>query len=112
VSGKKATGEAFSEDTSTLIVNAHGGLIAMKEPVAGGQIVKLRNMTSEDAIDCTVVDVEVGEDGSPEIGIEFVEPNAKFWHISFPPSDWSPRSPEAKRFSMPISSGNVDPSKK
>ncbi len=114
VSGNKATGELFKEDTVTLIVNAHGGLLALKERVVVGQPLRLRNMSSEEEIDCTVVDVEKGEDGGPEIGLEFVTPNDKFWHISFPPADWSPRSPEAKRFTRTISGAiaNPEPAKK
>ena len=114
VSGNKATGELFKEDTTTLIVNAHGGLLALKERVVIGQPLRLRNTSSEEEIDCTVVDVEKGEDGGPEIGVEFVQPNDKFWHISFPPADWTPRSPEAKRFTRTISGppANPEPAKK
>ena len=57
VSGNKATGELFKEDTTTLIVNAHGGLLALKERVVIGQPLRLRNTSSEEEIDCTVVDV-------------------------------------------------------
>jgi hypothetical protein len=107
--GNKASGDSFDETGTTLVVNAHGGLVALKEPVVIGQVIKLRNISSEQEIDCTVVDVEVGEDGSPEIGLEFVQPNEKFWHISFPPADWSPRSPEAKRFTRAISAPAINP---
>lgn len=109
VFGNKVTGALFDETTTTLIVNAHGGLVALKEPAVNGQVITLRNITSEQEIECTVVDVQVGEDGGPEIGLEFVEPNETFWHISFPPADWSPRSPEAKRFTRPISGPPINP---
>jgi hypothetical protein len=109
VFGNRATGEPFDETGTTLVVNAHGGLVALKEPVVNGQVITLRNISSEQVIECTVVDVEVGEDGSPEIGLEFVQPNEKFWHVSFPPADWSPRSPEAKRFTRAISGSAINP---
>lgn len=109
VFGNKLTGELFDETTTTLVVNAHGGLVALKERVVIGQVVRLRNTSSEEEIECTVVDVEVSEDGGPEIGLEFVVPNDKFWHISFPPADWTARSPEAKRFSRPISGPPINP---
>jgi hypothetical protein len=114
VFGNKATSELFKEDTTTLVVNAHGGLLALKERVVIGQPLRLRTMSSEEEIDCIVVDVETGEDGGPEIGVEFVTPNEKFWHISFPPADWSARSPEAKRFTRTISAApaNPEPAKK
>ena len=109
VFGNKLTGELFDETTTTLVVNAHGGLVALKERVVIGQVVRLRNTSSEEEIECTVVDVEVGEDGGPEIGLEFMVPKDKFWHISFPPADWTARSPEAKRFSRPISGPPINP---
>jgi hypothetical protein len=31
------------------------------------------------------------------VGIEFDEPAPRFWRVAFPPEDWSPHSPEAKR---------------
>jgi hypothetical protein len=32
-----------------------------------------------------------------EVGIEFLGPAPRLWRVAFPPEDWSPRSPEAKR---------------
>ncbi len=86
------------KNTLTLLVNAHGGLILLKEAVQSGATVSIRNLKTEEEILCTVVDVNAGANGTAEIGVEFVQPNSKFWRVSFPPSDWSPRSPEAKRF--------------
>jgi hypothetical protein len=99
VSGKRANGVAFVEHVNTLIVNAHGALIPLKETVREGQPLNLRNMTTGEEVHCTVVDLNPGANGVPEVGVEFVEPNPRFWRVSFPPADWSTRSPEAKRFS-------------
>lgn len=98
VSGTQPTGAVFVEDTSTLIVNAHGGLILLKEKVFSGQIVTIKHVMTNDEIDCTVIDVTLGSEGIPEIGLEFQKANPIFWHVSFPPTDWSPRSPEAKHY--------------
>lgn len=99
VSGKRANGAAFVEHVSTLIVNAHGALIPLREAVRDGQPLNLRNMTTGEEVHCTVVDLNPGANGVPEVGVEFMEPNPRFWRVSFPPADWSTRSPEAKRFS-------------
>ena len=32
-----------------------------------------------------------------EVGVDFINPFPGFWRISFPPPDWTMRSPEAKR---------------
>src|SRR6266852_8644515 len=86
------------KNTLTLLVNAHGGLILLKEAVQSGATVSIRNLKTEDEILCTVVDVNAGANGTAEIGVEFAQENSKFWRVSFPPPDWSPRSAEAKRF--------------
>lgn len=98
ISGKRANGQPFTEYANTLIVNAHGALVPMKEPVREGQSLKVKNVTTGEEIDCTVMDVNPGANDVPEIGLEFGEANPRFWRVSFPPADWSPRTSEAKRF--------------
>jgi hypothetical protein len=106
VSGKLSNGQAFEEETSTLIVNAHGALIQLRRVVNLGDLLTVRNMKTSETLDCKVVDIRSGSNAAQEIGIEFGQPNPKFWHVSFPPADWSPRSPEAKRVT---STGYVAP---
>lgn len=98
VSGERASGSTFHERTTTLVVNAHGGLILLREPVLVGQELSITHVGTSEDLACTVKDINPGQEEIPEIGIGFAEPNAHFWRVSFPPEDWSPRSPEAKRF--------------
>jgi PilZ domain len=98
VSGKRANGTTFLEHTNTLIVNAQGALLQLEEPVRVGQTLSIRNVTTEEEIPCEVVDLNPGANGVTEIGVEFAQPNPRSWRVSFPPADWSTRSPEAKRF--------------
>ncbi len=97
VSGKHANGSPFSERTTTQVVNAHGALILLHEPVVVGQILNIKHVATGEELVCTVMDINPGQLEIPEIGIEFVNPNARFWRVSFPPEDWTPRSPYAKR---------------
>ena len=98
VSGIRANEAPFAEHTTTLIVNAHGALLQLQEPVHHGQTLSIKNVvTGEEAL-CTVMDSNPGADGLAEVGVEFAQPNSRFWRVSFPPTDWSTRSPEAKRF--------------
>jgi hypothetical protein len=98
VSGQRASGSPFKERTTTLVVNAHGGLILLREPVIVGQVLTITHEGTGEELVCTVQDINPGEDKIPEIGIGFAHPNARFWRVSFPPEDWSPRHPEAKGF--------------
>ena len=99
VSGKRANGTQFLEHAKTLIVNAHGALLQLQEPVGEGQILNIRNVITGEEASCKVVDLNPGTSGVAEVGLEFAQPNPRFWRVSFPPADWSARSPEAKRFS-------------
>ena len=102
VSGLPESGPAFVEDAFTVVVNAHGAMIHLREPVRKDQMLNLRNTVTGEELVCKVVDVSAGSNDRPEIGIEFTEPNPHFWRVTFPPADWNPRSPEAKRFSPTV----------
>ena len=98
VSGRHADGTAFVEHASTLIVNASGGLIALKIIVSVAQTLSLKNANTDNEISCTVVNVELRANGLHEVGIEFRGEDQNFWRVNFPPTDWTSRSPEAKRY--------------
>jgi len=60
-------------------------------------------MTTGEEARCTVRDIRSVPGGLIEIGLEFTEARSRFWRVAFPPPDWSPRRPEAKRFVSPSS---------
>jgi hypothetical protein len=97
VSGKQAAGAPFAEETVTQVVNAHGALVLLKQTVLSGDCLKLRNLRTGEEIGCKVVDVGELQGHKSAVGIEFDQPSPRFWRISFPPEDWTPRSAEAKR---------------
>ncbi len=69
----------------------------LPEPVLTGQGSTLGNVGTSKDIICTVMDINAGSSGPFEVGVEFAEPCPRFCRVSFPPADWSPRSPEANR---------------
>jgi hypothetical protein len=77
----------------------HGALIQLREPVVIGQELRIKNLATNEEMACSVTDVNAGSAEIPEIGVAFSKPSASFWRVTFPPEDWSPRSPEAKRVS-------------
>jgi hypothetical protein len=99
ISGQQASGIPFSERTKTQVVNAHGALIALRERVLAGQQLRMKNLATNEEIICTVADIGRGAGDIPEVGVAFSKPAPGFWRVAFPPEDWSPRSPEAKRVS-------------
>jgi hypothetical protein len=58
----------------------------------------MNNLSTNEEIECTVVDINKGN-RIPEVGLAFVNSAPHFWRVSFPAADWSPRSPEPKRYS-------------
>jgi hypothetical protein len=84
-----------SERAQTVVVNAHGALVELGVSLDTGQRVLLRNLRSNESIASVVKLVTPGESGKLNVALEFVDPNPSFWHISFPPEDWSVRHPDA-----------------
>ena len=87
-SGKDKDGKDFSEDTRTLVVNAHGALISLATPVVAGQEVLIANKATRMSLECRIVYLGNAQDGKTQMGIEFIKPSASFWQIDFPPDDW------------------------
>jgi len=80
----------FSEKTQTLVINAHGALIALAAKVSQGQELQVKSSTHPETQACRVVYVGPTVQGKTQIGLEFTAAAPNFWHISFPPEDWSP----------------------
>lgn len=84
------------EETYTVAVSAHGALIAVSAPMYRGQRLTLSNPQTKDSLECVVAHIDKFPDEQVKVGVEFLLPNPHFWHVAFPPKDWSPRHPHAK----------------
>jgi len=84
------------EETYTLAVSAHGALIAVSAPLYRGQRLTLSNPQTKDSLECVVAHIDRFPNEQAKVGVEFLLPNPTFWHVAFPPKDWSPRHPDAK----------------
>ena len=82
-------GPQFYESTKTLVVSAHGALVALKGMVAPKQRLLLQNTGSGKQEECRVVSVNHELTGPPTVAVEFTRPAASFWGIAFPPADWT-----------------------
>lgn len=97
IEGKAANRAPINEETHTIVVNAHGALVEMGSQLDQGQHVSLRNVRTADTIECVVKLVTAAGAGKFSTALEFTKPNPKFWRVSFPPEDWTTRSPDAKK---------------
>ena len=71
VHGKSGEGEKFVVATHSQSVNRHGALFPLEHLVTMGQ--QLR-----------VINVRRARDGKNYVGVEFVNEDTNFWHMSFP----------------------------
>ena len=88
VTGKSVKQEDFSEETRTLVVNAHGALIALATHVSAGQIITVYNKATRQTPSCRIVYLGNAQGGKTQMGVEFTKPSPAFWQIDFPPDDW------------------------
>ena len=88
VRGKDGKNRDFDEETRTLLVNAHGALIALAAAVAAGQQITVSNDAMQQIRDCRIVYLGSGGSGKIQTGIEFLKPSPAFWQIDYPPDDW------------------------
>jgi hypothetical protein len=98
IDGKLANKTPFSEETQTIVVSAHGALVEIGTQLDQGQIVTMRNVRTNDTAECSVKLVTAASAGKFSTAFEFTKPTPGFWHVSFPPADWTSRSPDAKKF--------------
>jgi len=79
---------AITEDTTTLVVNAHRALISLVMKVRPGARIFARKRSIVEDKQCRVVRIQEKHEGKSEVGVEFLRPDAKFWRLEFPPDDW------------------------
>ncbi len=96
VSGKSAAERPFEEETHTRAISAHGALILVSTPVWRGLRLNLSNVQTKAALECVVAHIDKRPSHRTQVGVEFTLPNPMFWHVAFPPKDWTPRHPDAK----------------
>jgi hypothetical protein len=96
VSGQTGAGLPFDEETHTRAISAHGALILVSTQVHRGQRLTLSNVQTKAALECVVAHIDRKQSSQPQVGVEFTMPNPVFWHVAFPPKDWTPRHPHAK----------------
>src|ERR1700741_3309845 len=68
VSGKTAGNQDFKEETRTLVVNAHGALIALEAHIVAQQNVMLSNKSTQQSIECRVVHIGSAQGGKTQVG--------------------------------------------
>jgi hypothetical protein len=79
VFGEAINEEPFFEETTTLEVNAHGGLLNLTARVKTGQRLSLVNRHSRKEQKCHVVRVGRQHPKKTDVAVEFAQPVRDFW---------------------------------
>jgi hypothetical protein len=72
---------SFHEETSTLLVNASGGLVALTTKVTLGGTIFIVNKVTQEEQECRVAYVGPELKGKTWVGVAFKRPAADFWRI-------------------------------
>ena len=88
IRGEDADHHPFREETFTITVNAHGGLVVLENRVVLGQKIVLMNPTTWDERDATIASLGPPYAGLATVGFQFAKPSPEFWDLSSPPPDW------------------------
>jgi hypothetical protein len=88
ICGEAQDNRPFREETFTLTVSAHGGLVVLENRVALGQKVVLMNPKNWDEREATIAFLGPPYAGLATVGFQFVQPAPEFWAVSSPPADW------------------------
>ncbi len=94
--GKTNDGRKFRENSHTVVVNAHGGLIYLQQDLEMGAELILINPITEEEQECRVVYLGDTSDKGTRIGVEFLSPSPHFWGVEFAQSDWTGPAPQKR----------------
>ena len=86
--GKSIMGRKFRENSQTIVINAHGGLLYLQEELALGADLVLINPVTEEEQECRVVYLGDTSEKGTRVGVEFLSPSPHFWGVDFAPQDW------------------------
>src|ERR1700687_3297814 len=96
VAGKNSDGRRFRDACETAVINAHGGLIRMDQPLSMDSILVVTNPFTQEEQECRIVFLGDATDKGQRVGVEFLTPAPLFWGVDFVPADW-PAPPAAVR---------------
>lgn len=75
----RSANEPFQEQTETIDVSAHGGLMPVRVEVMKSQKLLLTNLLTNQELPCRVARVVRTIEGKTLAAIEFLHPSAGFW---------------------------------
>jgi len=97
----------FREETRTIFVHARGAALGLATRLSVGQAVTLVNLINGKEAACTVVDVQSGQGNKNLVEVEFQQPVAFFWPVSFPMGEKDERKPTESKNGPGVPQGSL-----
>ncbi len=94
--GKNLDGRKFREVCETIVINAHGGLLYLGQPLEIGEMIVLTNPLTQEEQECRIVYLGDATEKGQRVGVEFLSPAPHFWGVEFAPADWPARTEPAR----------------
>jgi len=88
VAGKNSDNRRFREACETIVINAHGGLMYLNQPLAMDAMLVLTNPFTQEEQESRIVFLGEATDKGQRVGVEFLTPAPHFWGVDFVPTDW------------------------
>jgi hypothetical protein len=88
VAGKNSDGRRFREACETIVINAHGGLMYLNQPLHKDAELVITNPFTQEEQECRIVFLGDATDKGQRVGLEFLTPAPHFWGVDFVPADW------------------------
>src|SRR4029077_19420070 len=88
VAGKNSDNRRFREACETIVINAHGGLMYLNQPLAMDAMLVVTNPFTQEEQESRVVFLGEATDKGQRVGVEFLTPAPHFWGVDFVPTDW------------------------
>jgi hypothetical protein len=79
--GRSHDRKKFKETCETVVVNAHGGLLLLKNEIDHGEMLVLTNPETQEELECRVVYLGNAGNKGQRVGIEFLTPAPHFWGL-------------------------------
>jgi len=96
--GKKFRRPPLSEACETVVINAHGGLMYLNQPLNMDAVLVITKPFTQEEQECRIVFLGDATDKGQRIGLEFLTPAPHFWGVDYRSRGLAPaacrRSPE------------------
>jgi hypothetical protein len=88
VAGKNSDNRRFREACETIVINAHGGLLYLNQPIDMDAMLVVTNPFTQEEQESRIVFIGDATEKGQRVGIEFLTPAPHFWGVDFVPQDW------------------------